>query len=130
MTTTSSGSMIATVFIALAALSAAPAVRAQAVTPGCVSDRSGAPQCPPPGGACVKDLHDEVRCSPPDGGILLDRYRTAVCGPGQCIAAKFTGDIFCSRVPKGYAALNTYGEAVCTEGCVPASAAVCISPSK
>ena len=126
----SSRSMIFTILVALTALSATSSVRAQSATPGCVSDRSGTPQCPPPGGGCIKDLHGEVRCSPPDGGILLDRYREAVCGPGQCIAAKFTGEIFCSRAPKGYAALNTYGDAVCTEGCVPASAKACISPSK
>src|SRR5258706_9362236 len=74
-------SKIFTILVALTSLSATPSVRAQSVTPGCVSDRSGTPQCPPPGGGCIKDLHGEVRCSPPDGGILLDRYREAVCGP-------------------------------------------------
>ena len=130
MVTTSSGSMIFTIWVALTVLGTAQSARAQPVAPGCVSDRSGTPQCPPPGGGCIKDLHGEVRCSPPDGGILLDRYREAVCGPGQCIAAKITGEILCSSVPRGYAALNTYGDPVCTQGCVPASANACVGPSK
>jgi hypothetical protein len=55
---------------------------------GCVNDRYGNPQCPPPGGACLKNRLGEVRCSQADGGILLDRYQDAVCGPGQCIAGR------------------------------------------
>ena len=102
---------------------------AQSTTPGCVADRYGNVQCPPPGGSCLKDIHDEVRCSPPDGGIFLDRYRNAVCGPGQCIVDRL-GEVMCSREAKGSAALDRTGDAVCTGGCVRASAASCAKPSK
>src|ERR1700716_504946 len=117
-----SKSSIARVIFVLAALGAvgisSPA-RSQSATPGCVNDRYGNVQCPPPGGTCVKDLAGEVRCSPPDGGILLDRYKVPVCGLGQCVT-----DI------KGSAALDRYGDAVCTEGCVSAAAQACTTPSR
>ena len=96
---------------------------------GCVNDRYGNVQCPPPGGSCVKDLAGDVRCSPADGGITLDRYRVPVCGPGQCIADS-KGEIFCSRVGKGAAALDRYGDAVCTDGCIKATAQACATPSR
>ena len=102
---------------------------AQSVTPGCMSDRYGNVQCPPPGGSCLNDYLGEVRCSPADGGILLDRYKKAACGPGQCIVDR-AGEVLCSRAPKGSAALGRDGEAVCTEGCVRASAEACVVPSR
>jgi hypothetical protein len=110
--------------IALLALVALGGPQAAYSQPGCIQDRHGNVQCAPAGGHCLKDLHGEIRCSPPDGGILLDRYRTAVCGPGRCLANRH-GDVVCSRVPKGAAALDIGGEPVCTEGCVPASAGAC-----
>lgn len=94
---------------------------------GCVNDRYGNPQCPPPGGYCMANINGDIRCSTPGGGILADRYRTPVCGPGQCIANR-TGDIVCSGVTRGSAALNINGEPVCTGGCVAASAEVCAVP--
>ena len=94
---------------------------------GCVNDRYGNPQCPPPGGHCMANINGDIRCSTPGGGILLDRYRTPVCGPGQCIANR-TGDILCSATARGSAALNITGEPVCTAGCVAASAEVCVVP--
>ena len=117
------------VLAVLGAIGTSSSARSQSATPGCVSDRYGNVQCPPPGGTCIKDLAGEVRCSPPDGGILLDRYKVPVCGPGQCVT-DIKGDVFCSGVPKGSAALNRYGDAVCTEGCVSAAAQACITPSQ
>lgn len=116
--------------LALTLLAAAHCIHAQPATSGCIADRTGTMQCPPPGGACLLDLHGEVKCSPPDGGILLDRYRQAVCGPGQCITTKLSGENFCSTMARGAAALNQYGEAVCTGGCVSATAQACVTPSK
>ena len=96
---------------------------------GCVNDRYGNPQCPPPGGRCLADINGEIRCSPPGGGIQLDRYRMAVCGPGQCMADR-NGDIVCSSARRGSAATNINGEVVCTGGCMPASAKACAVPVK
>ena len=114
---------------AVGAICTAPSARSQSATPGCVSDRYGNVQCPPPGGTCVKDLVGEVKCSPPDGGILIDRYQVPVCGPGQCVT-DIKGEVYCSNVAKGSAALDRYGEAVCTEGCTKAAAQACTTPSK
>jgi hypothetical protein len=30
---------------------------------GCVNDRYGDPQCPPPGGRCLADIHGEIVCT-------------------------------------------------------------------
>lgn len=109
-------------FVALLLAMAVGPTVAQAT--GCVNDRYGNPQCPPPGGACLKNSFGDVKCSRADGGILLDRYRDAVCGPGQCIADR-NGRIFCSDAPRGSSALNLSGDPVCTSGCVPASADQC-----
>ena len=117
------------VLAALGAIGTSSSARAQSVTPGCVNDRYGNVQCPPPGGTCVKDRFGEVRCSPPDGGILMDRYQVPVCGPGQCVTDT-KGEVFCSRVPKGSATLDRYGDAACTDGCIHAAAQACITPSK
>jgi hypothetical protein len=119
--------MMATLFGSFLALALSAA--AQSTTPGCVADRYGNVQCPPPGGSCLKDIHDEVRCSPADGGIFLDRYKNAVCGPGQCIVDRL-GEVMCSREARGSAALDRTGDAVCTGGCVRASADACVKPSK
>ncbi len=96
---------------------------------GCVNDRYGNPQCPPPGGRCMADINGEIRCSTPGGGIMLDRYRMPVCGPGQCMADR-VGDIVCSSTARGSAATNINGEAVCIGGCVPASTAACATPAQ
>lgn len=82
--------------VAVIILVVAPA-HSQSVTPGCLNDRYGNVQCPPPGGSCLLDLYGEVRCS---------------------------------SAAKGSAALDRGGDAVCTEGCVAASAAACVTPSK
>lgn len=112
--------------LALALLSSAHIACAQS---GCVPDRYGTVQCGPAGSHCLQDLAGEIKCSPPDGGILLDRYRTPVCGPGRCLTTRH-GDVVCSSVPKGSAAVSINGDAVCTDGCVPASASACTVPKK
>jgi hypothetical protein len=129
MMSKSSIARVIAVLAVLGAIGISSSVRSQSATPGCVNDRYGSVQCPPPGGTCIKDLAGEVRCSRADGGILLDRYKVPVCGPGQCIT-DIKGEVFCSRVPKGSAALDRYGEAVCTEGCVNAAAQACTAPSR
>jgi hypothetical protein len=115
-----------TLLLALAVLGVAPRAHSQS---GCVPDRYGAVQCGPAGSHCLQDSAGEVKCSPPDGGILLDRYRTPVCGPGRCLTTRH-GDVVCSNVPKGSAAVSSNGDAVCTEGCVPASASACTIPKR
>src|SRR5256885_15559555 len=92
----------------LVCASASSGAQSQAVTPGCVNDRYGNVQCPPPGGSCVKDRYGDIRCSPVDGGILFDRYEVPLCGPGQCIT-DIKGEVRCSRVAKGSAALDRDG---------------------
>ena len=129
MMSNSSIERVIAVLAALAAIGTSSSARSQSVSPGCVNDRYGNVQCPPPGGTCIKDLAGEVRCSAADGGILLDRYKVPVCGPGQCVT-DVKGEVFCSRVPKGSAALDRYGDAVCTEGCVGAAAQACTTPSR
>jgi hypothetical protein len=113
-------------FLAVAVLGIAQAAQAQ---PGCIKDRYGNVQCAPAGGHCLKDYAGDVKCSPADGGILLDRYRVPVCGPGKCLKDR-NGDVVCASVPKGSAALNAYGDPVCTEGCVRAAAQACVTPTK
>lgn len=115
-----------TVLIACLLLSAVAAAQQGR---GCVNDRYGNPQCPPPGGRCLADINGEIRCSPPGGGIQLDRYRMAVCGPGQCMADR-NGDIVCSSTRRGSAATNINGDVVCTGGCVAATAKACSVPVK
>jgi len=129
MMSKSSIARVIAVLAALAAIGTSSSARSQSLNPGCLNDRYGNVQCPPPGGTCVKDLAGEVRCSPEEGGILLDRYKVPVCGPGQCIT-DIKGEVSCSRVPKGSAALDRYGEAVCIEGCVSAAAQACTTPSR
>lgn len=126
MSVTLSDVMTFTVLLALTMLGTIQAVHAQ---PGCLADRYGNVQCGPAGSRCLKDLYGEIKCSPPDGGILLDRYKTPVCGPGRCIPDR-TGDVLCSSVSKGSAALDRNGDVVCTEGCVTASTQNCIIPTK
>jgi len=97
--------------------------------PGCIADRYGNAVCGPAGSRCLKDLHGDVKCSPADGGIALDRYKTPVCGPGRCALDRY-GEVVCSRVAKGSAVVDIHGEMVCTGGCVNASAAACVLPSR
>jgi hypothetical protein len=96
---------------------------------GCVRDRYGNIVCGPPGSQCRKAIHGEVKCSPPDGGIMLDRYKEPVCGPGRCIADRY-GEVLCSIVPKGAAAVDVHGDVVCTQACTKASPRACVTPER
>jgi hypothetical protein len=93
----------------------------------CGRDRYGAIVCGPPGGQCLKSVYGDVRCSSPDGGIMLDRYKVPVCGPGRCARDRY-GEVLCSVVPKGSAAIDIHGDVVCTEGCTKASPGACVTP--
>lgn len=122
-------SAIFLIAISAALLCVLPSEAAAQSGRGCINDRYGNPQCPPPGGRCMADLNGNIRCSTPGGGIMPDRYQTPVCGPGQCQANR-TGDITCSGVVRGSAAIDLHGEVVCTGGCVPAMADACVVPVK
>lgn len=95
----------------------------------CVPDRYGNNICPPPGGKCLADRTGDIVCSPQDGGIVLNRYNELVCGAGACVVNQ-RGEVMCSTVARGSAALDRYSEAVCTSGCAPASAALCQRPRR
>ena len=66
-------------------------------------------------------------CAPPNGGIMKDQRGNLVCGRGQCVSDRY-GKVVCSAQPGGFAIQDTNGEVVCTEGCVPASPALCQVP--
>jgi hypothetical protein len=90
----------------------------------CVTDHHGQTRCPPPDSQCLMDLHGEWRCSPSGGGVVYDRSRTPVCGAGACVT-DVNGNVMCSVQSRGSAALDRYSQAVCTGGCVAASAQSC-----
>lgn len=95
--------------------------------PRCVPDRQGKLVCPPPDGRCLADRYGEVVCSTSGGGITPDRYGELVCGPGYCSKNR-RGEVFCSKTPRGAAALDRYGEVACTDDCVAATAQACARP--
>ena len=100
----------------------------EAQNAGCIADRSGKVICGPPDSSCALDRHGEVVCTKPGGGMMNDRYGELLCAPGGCVTDQ-RGDILCSSQPRGGAMLDQEGKAVCTGGCVPASAAACIRPT-
>lgn len=100
---------------------------AQLAAANCMPNAAGKMVCPPPDGQCVHDRYRDVVCSPSGGGILLDRYQAPVCGAGACVR-DVRGEIFCSRSPRGFAAIDANATAACTDGCAPASAAMCVKP--
>lgn len=95
--------------------------------PRCVPDRQGKLVCPPPDGRCLADRYGAVACSTSGGGIAPDRYGELVCGPGYCTKNR-RGEVLCSNSPRGAAALDRYGDATCTDECVPARAEACSRP--
>jgi hypothetical protein len=111
-----------TVAAALALLSAAPCARAADET--CTPTRDGRLVCPAPDTKCVADRTGEVICSSPGGGIEFDRYGEPVCGPGYC-TKDLRGDLFCSKLQRGAASVDRYGNAACAGSCVPARAQAC-----
>lgn len=94
---------------------------------GCVAGRDGRLVCPEPDARCRADRHGDIVCSSPGGGIEFDRYGEPVCGPGHC-TRDIRGDLFCSSAPRGAAATDRFGNAVCAVSCVPAQAQACIRP--
>jgi hypothetical protein len=124
MKTKSPVAVLLALFIAIGAMAISHTASAQ-----CVNDNLGNAFCPPPGGGCVKEAFGKVKCSAADGGIVLNRFQEAVCGPGQCVMNAL-GEIFCSKLPKGYATMNATGEPVCSGGCMPGSASACATPTK
>lgn len=91
---------------------------------GCVVDRYGATLCPPPRSECVRDSYGDWFCAGPGGGAALDRYMQPACGVGLCIADA-RGELKCASVADGRAAVDRYGEAVCTQGCMRATRSLC-----
>ena len=69
----------------------------------------------------------EIACSPPFGGIVRTLDGRMLCGPGKCMISAF-GQAFCSTEMYGSATINSFGEPVCTGGCVAASAEECSWP--
>jgi len=113
----------------LAALSLlAGALPAHAQSRDCVRTLSGETVCPPARTQCMaeRDNPAVIKCSPVDGGIAPDFYGKPVCGAGSCVR-DLRSETYCSRTPAGAAALSINGEAVCTGGCVKASASLCTS---
>jgi hypothetical protein len=107
---------------------AATGAWAQASSKDCLQGRDGKMVCPPPEGRCVTNRNGDVICSGPGGGIELDRYREPLCGPGFC-TIDIRGDVFCSSAAKGAASTDSYGVAVCSMGCVRATADQCVKPN-
>ena len=112
----------------LAVLLACAAVAGAADKPSaCVTARDGRLVCPEPDARCVINRHGDILCSTPGGGIVFDRYGEPVCGPGYC-ATDRRGDVFCSSASRGAAAVDRFGNAACSVGCVPAKAQTCAKP--
>jgi hypothetical protein len=76
---------------------------------------------------CVNNSMGKPVCAPPMGGIMKDKHGSPVCGRGQCLANSL-GNIVCSSQIGGYTSKDARGRAVCTGGCVSASASLCQSP--
>ncbi len=93
----------------------------------CVRNSDGKIVCPPPGGTCLVDVTGNIACSPPFGGIVMTIDGQMLCGPGKCVITAF-GQAFCSAEPYGAVTIDSFGEPVCTGGCVPASASACSRP--
>lgn len=117
----------ATLLLAASAVALfAPGGQARA-QPACAPDRFGNPACPPPAAQCTADRYGNPVCSPTDGGIATNRVGEVLCGRGSCVA-DVHGEVMCSRVPRGAAALDRNGKAACSEGCEPGSPALCVRP--
>jgi len=93
----------------------------------CVRNLYGKVACPPPGGACLMNAVGDIACSPPYGGIVKTFDGHMLCGPGRCMIGTYD-EAFCAVEQDGTITFNSYGEPVCTGGCVPASASACSWP--
>lgn len=104
-------------FIFIFSLFATPEVNAN-----CIRDQDGRVVCG--GGQCERDRYGKVFCAQPGGGAMKDRYGVVVCGIGYCERNR-DGDVYCSLTRGGGAALNSYGEVKCLNGCHAASDELC-----
>ena len=93
----------------------------------CVRNVNGKTVCPPPGGKCLVDAFGKIACSPPYGGIVMTIKGEMLCGPGKCMI-NVSGQAFCSAVSEGSMTFDSYGEPICTGGCIPASESACTWP--
>ena len=93
----------------------------------CVRNVHGKIVCPPQGGTCLIDATGNIACSPPFGGIVMTIEGQMLCGPGKCMIT-VSGQAFCSAEKEGSMTISSFGEPVCTGGCVPASASACSWP--
>lgn len=90
----------------------------------CVTTRYGDTACFPAGSRCLKNRYGDWMCSAPGGDAALTLDGSTVCGTGRCVR-NINGAILCSSEPRGSAALDRYGHAVCSGGCAPALADSC-----
>lgn len=90
----------------------------------CLNLRNGELACPPAEARCVKDRYDYWFCSATGGDARLDRYGNPACGAGACVKDS-RGDLYCSIEPRGNAALDSSGNAVCSSRCVQATGSAC-----
>jgi hypothetical protein len=90
----------------------------------CFTTLHGETLCAPAGSHCVKDRYGAWFCSSPGGDAILNRVGNPVCGVGSCVV-DIHGEVMCSTVPRGSAAIDMYAKAVCTSGCKPALAENC-----
>ena len=95
----------------------------------CVKSNTGDTLCPPAETRCVQDRYGNWFCSAAGGDANIDRYGTPVCGAGACVKDR-RGDVQCSSQPRGNAALDTYGVAVCSSSCAPGTAQACTPLTK
>jgi hypothetical protein len=93
----------------------------------CLRNLYGKVVCPPPGGVCMMNAVGDIACSPPSGGIVITLDGHILCGPGTCVIGP-DNEAFCSTEPGGSVSYDSYGEPVCTGGCVPASDSACSRP--
>lgn len=88
----------------------------------CVNGQYGTVACGE--GQCQTDGYGKVFCADAGGGAIRDRYGNVQCGTGYC-AKDNLGQVWCSKVRGGGAAVDSYGEVKCFEGCEIASTKLC-----
>lgn len=101
---------------------------ASAEQPRCFRHKDGGLRCPQGSITCLPDALGKVSCAPTDGGVERNNFGEPLCGPGYCMR-DWKGDVFCSKTPRGASDVDRYGEPVCTGGCVPGQAALCVKPT-
>lgn len=100
-------------------------MNAPAQDKSCMMNSQGNMVCPAADSTCLKSRYGDIVCSTPGGGIAMDRYGEPTCGPGSC-TRDVRGDLLCSSTPRGAAATNAIGDAVCAGQCVPAQPQACV----